>query len=353
MGHQVTVIASLYTFDSRGNVTYLSGPSEYDDINGVHVIRLDYKKPLFLFRTLRRFTGLKDALERVKPDIIFSHNVSYSDTTVVVEYLKRFPHIKVFADNHADYINSAKNALSRHILHPVIWRHYAKKLEPYLTRCYGVTPMRCRFLKEMYHIKDELVEFLPMGVDDEAIPKSREAIRSRVRKELGLTEEDILLITGGKIDMLKNTHVLIEALSALQTDHLHLVICGTLTPEMDYLKDMFKKSPHIHYIGWCTAERVMNYMVAADIACFPGTHSTLWEQSVGIGIPAIFKRWPEMEHVNVNGNCLLVKGEDVSELAEAIKELASSKKYHDMLSLAQEASNSFRYSEIARKAIMT
>ena len=351
MGHTVTVIASLYTFNENGKESYLSGPSEYDDANGVHVIRLAYKRPVKVFSILRRFKGLRESIERVQPDIIFSHNVSYSDTTVVVDYLRCHPHVKLYADNHADYINSARNCLSRNILHPIIWRHYSKKLEPYLIRCYGVTPMRCRFLKEMYHIKAGLVEFLPMGVDDEAIPDNRIVIRTNIRKKLGLTEDDFLVVTGGKIDRLKNTHVLIKAMDILNVEHLHLIICGTLTPEMDYLKTILDSKPHIHYLGWCSAEEVMNYMVAADLACFPGTHSTLWEQSVGIGVPAIFKRWPEMEHVYVNGNCRFVKGENANELADAIGELINTNKYKEMLSLAQIASTNFRYSVIAKRAI--
>ena len=83
--------------------------------------------------------------------------------------MKKHPKVKVYADNHADFVNSAKNLISKHILHPVVWRYYAKKLEPYLIKCYGVTPLRCRFLSEMYHISRDIIEFLPMGVDDDAI----------------------------------------------------------------------------------------------------------------------------------------------------------------------------------------
>ena len=121
--------------------------------------------------------------------------------------------------------------------------------------------------------------------------------------------------------------------------------------EMEQLIERIKTNRHIHYMGWCNAERVIRCMVAADMACFPGTHSTLWEQSVGIGLPCIFKRWPEMEHVNINGNCLFVKGEDEDELAKCIQDIASPTTYKKMLLLANEAAKQFHYSEIAKKAI--
>ena len=351
MGYDVTVIASLFTFDSHGKGMHLPAPKEYDNKDGVHIIRLAYKFPLRIYRRLRRFERLEESIAQVSPDVIFSHNISYADATVVAKYLKHHPNVKFFADNHGDYVNSAKNWMSRHVLHPIIWRHYAKILEPYLIRCYGVTPMRCRFLKEMYHIKSELVEFLPMGVDDEAIPTDRNTVRARVRTELGISNTEQVMITGGKIDFLKNTHMLIDAMNSLNKVHLHLIICGTLTPEMEHLKPIIEGNPRIHYLGWCNAERVMDCMVASDFACFPGTHSTLWEQAVGVGLPGIFKHWSEMEHVNVNDNCIFIKGEEAEELKATLTQMLDSNFYSTIQQRATIASQSFLYSYIAKKAI--
>ena len=351
MGHDVTVIASLFTFGADGRGCWLEGYSEYDDKNGFHVVRLPYKKPLKINKTLRHYDRFEEILNREAPDIVFSHNISFADVSVLVKYLKKHPNVRVYADNHADFVNSAKNFLSRYILHPIIWRHYAKMLEPYLIKCYGVIPIRCRFLKEMYHINPDIIEFLPMGVDDESIPTDRMAIRTAIRKELSIPEDDIVLLTGGKIDRLKNTHILVEAINSIGNRNVHLIICGTLTPDMEYLKTEFAKNPNIHHLGWCNAERVMNCMVASDIACFPGTHSTLWEQSVGVGLPAIFKRWDEMDHVNVNGNCHFVKGDDVEELKSAIFFMLDPENFRQYKSKAIEASKCFLYSEISKKAI--
>lgn len=350
-GHEVTVITSLFSFNKNGKGFYLPKPSRYSDKDGYEVIRLANKKPLRWNRFLRRFEGLEESIKAVAPDIIFVHNTAFGDTPVVRRYLRKHPGVKLFVDCHADYINSAKNWWSKHILHPVIWRHYTKILEPYMVHCYGVTPMRCRFLKDMYHVNPKLIEYLPLGVDDDLIPSNRECVRLLVRQKLRITEDDFLIMTGGKIDRLKNTHVLIEALEKINNTQLHLVICGVLTPAMEYLKEKIERMPNVHYLGWCNAERVMEVMVASDLACFPGTHSTLWEQSVGAGLPAIFKRWPEMEHVNVNGNCVFVKGDDVMEICDAINAILSEDKFSQMKQLATDAAQSFLYSNIAKQAI--
>ena len=350
-GHDVTVIASLETFDKEGRRTVLLSPSSYRDKNGFDVIRLAYKKPFLWNRLFRHFVGLQNALESLAPDIIFIHGACFGDTPIIRRYIKKHPSTKLFVDSHADWINSAKNWLSLNILHPIIWRHYSKVIEPYMIKCFGVTPMRCRFLKEMYHVNPNIIEYLPLGVDDEIIPKDKEKVRNDIRQELGVNDTDFLIITGGKIDKLKNTHILLKAFEGLSNPHVHIVICGVLTPEMEYLKETIDSNQNIHYLGWCNAERVMNCMVASDLACFPGTHSTLWEQTVGVGLPAIFKRWPEMEHVYINGNCKFVKGDDVEELKSVIESLLFTGDYKKMKELSSKASHSFLYSEISKKTI--
>lgn len=350
-GHDVTVIASLFTFDEKGKGAYLSKPTEHYDVNGFKVYRLGYKTPTCLNRLFRHYDGLKGLLDKLSPDLIFSHGLQFGDARIVRDYLKTHTKVVFYADNHADYINSAKNWLSKHIIHPILWRNSVEMLEPYLKKYWGVTPLRCQFVKEMYHVNPSIVEFLPMGVDDDIIPSEREKVRLCVRKELGVQDDEILIFTGGKIDRLKNTHILIDSLLKINIPSLHLVICGTLTPEMVHLEKVINNNPQIHYLGWCNADRVMKCMVASDLACFPGTHSTLWEQAVGVGLPMICKHWDGMEHVNVCGNCVFVKGEDVSELENHLVELTTPQKLQNIKTAAIDASSSFLYSNISRKAI--
>ena len=352
-GHDVTVIASLFSFNKEGKGYYIERPSEYFNSFGIKVVRIDYKKPFHkINRLLRHYDGLLEKLAAEKPDIIFSHNISAVDMIVLRQYVRSHPNVRLYADNHADYINSGRNFFSKHILHPVIWRYYAQRIEPYIKKCYGVTPMRCRFLKDVYKIPSSKIDFLPMGVDDESIPTDRNMVRQNVRKELNIPNDAVTIITGGKIDKLKNIHHLVNVLNNIKNQKLHLIICGVLTPEMQYLKDeYFDINNRIHYLGWCNADRVINCMVASDIACFPGTHSTLWEQSVGIGLPAIFNRWNEMEHVNVNGNSLLINGNNEIELSNAIDIMSDSQNYIRYKKLAADAAKMFLYSEISKRAI--
>lgn len=349
MGYDVTVIASIVSFNEKGKPCLLESTSERIDKDGYKVIRLEYKKPNKLYKILRRYKGFYEILEKEKPDIIFSHGIAMSENINIIKYLKKNKDVKLYADHHGDYINSATNFFSKNILHKIIWRHYIKKIEPYLIKCYGVTPMRCRFLKDMYNLNPDIIDFLPMGVDDDAIPENKDDIRNSIRKQYNLGENDILIFTGGKIDIRKNTHLLVDSINKLNNPRLHLVICGILSPEMSYLKKEFNKN--IHYLGWCNSEQVINNMLASDVACFPGTHSTLWEQAVGVGLPCILKYWNEMTHMNINGNCSFIKNENSEELKNTISEITKNSTLTQMKAKADEASKYFLYSDIARKAI--
>lgn len=351
MGYDVVVIADLYTFDENGLGVIKGKPKTYFNSDGVKIIRLGYRNPRFIGQFFRKFNGVKQAIESEAPDIIFCHNLQFGDTGVIVNYLKRHPTVVLYADNHGDYINSARNWVSKYIKHKLLWKYYVKKIEPYIKIVYGVTPSRCRFLKEMYNIASTKIDFLPMGVDDSVIPQNRSQVREVIRKELSISEDQIIIMTGGKIELRKNTHLLFEAFERLSDHNVHLVVCGTFTPEVVFLEQKMRRNNRVHLLGWCSPERVMNVMVASDFVCFPGTHSTLWEQSVGLGLPAIFKYWKEMDHVNINGNCIFVTGEDVGEILNAINLLSNRENYLKYKALSESAATSFLYSNIAKKAI--
>ena len=69
---------------------------------------------------------------------------------------KTHKNVIVFADNHADFLNSATNWISKNILHKIIWRYYAQMLVPYVKKFYGVLPARVDFLKEVYNIPSDM-----------------------------------------------------------------------------------------------------------------------------------------------------------------------------------------------------
>ncbi len=88
MGYDVTVIASLMSFDKHGNYCFLKSPAEYISDDGFKVIRLNYRKRLkSLFRILKSYEKTYITIEKENPSIIFIHGCKFLDIKQVLKYI--------------------------------------------------------------------------------------------------------------------------------------------------------------------------------------------------------------------------------------------------------------------------
>lgn len=350
-GYEVEVIASLETFDNDGKTCYYNEAKQYTNENDVLVTRLNFKSPDKIYKKLKRFSGLSQALEKAKPDILFIHNVQFLDIDKVVSYLKKNRNVKVFCDNHADFTNSAKGFISRNILHEIIWKHCAQSIEPYTTKFYGVLPARVDFLREVYDLPKEKCELLVMGADDDRVSQASDpAVRKAVRERYGIKNDEILLVTGGKIDHNKpQTLTLMKAVNKINNPKIKLTVFGSVVPE---LKEKFNSllSDNVIYSGWKKSDDIYDEFAAADIVVFPGLHSVLWEQAVAMGKPCIFKKINGFTHVDIGGNCLFFENDSVDEYINKIK--LSIEKLDEIKNAAEtHGKEKFSYNNIAKRSV--
>lgn len=167
-GNDVTVITSKWIWNSDGKLVKTDEQDYYNEY-GIHTIRLDIKGDEALTSKFKRFHGLYSQLEKEKPDIIFVHCFQFLDIDEVIRYAKKHVDVIIYVDNHCDFSNSATNWISKNILHKIVWKSKAKKLNPYVKKFYGVIPARVDFLAEMYDLPREKIELLEMGADDEKV----------------------------------------------------------------------------------------------------------------------------------------------------------------------------------------
>jgi glycosyltransferase involved in cell wall biosynthesis len=354
-GHDVTVIASLVSFDANGIPCLLDTESTKTTKEGYKVIRVDYKKPFYKFNKFVRFyNGIYNLLEKEKPDLIFIHCFSFMDIGKIIKYAKKNKSVKIYADCHTDYINSAQTWISLNIFHKLIWRYYAKRLSPYVTKFYGTTPLRCDFLRDVYGIFPEKIELLVMGVDDEFLKNiDRDRIRANFVKEFKFKESDFVIVTGGKIDDRKNIHLLMQAVNNINKENVKLVVFGTVAPEIQIFFDNLLASQSIIYSGWQNSDKILDYFIFADLIVFPGTHSVLWEQAVGVGVPCVFKHWEGITHVNVGGNCEFLFEDKVEEIESVLLSIINNKDRYLLMkkNAVEKGLRDFSYSDIADRAI--
>lgn len=354
MGHEVTILAPVYSLIGYGKEGILPS-GKYVLPDGTRLIRLT---PLInnipIDSHLHLVKGMKKVLLEEAPDLLFVHDVCSFNYLCLTGIKKKIPNVKIVFDNHGDYVNSLHSPLTR-FLHKVLYKHI---LVPRLIKIaewfYGVTPSRCTFLKEVYGVPVEKIKLLVMGADDEKMMlNQKDQLRKDVRQRNGISDDDFLIVTGGKIDRLKNIHVLAHAVNSLGYKNVKLLVFGTISEEM---KPLFEKesTAQILTIGWVNSDKVYEYFYAADLVVFPGLHSVLWEQAVASKVPCAFSKIDGFDHVLVNGNCILMTGKESEYYEQMIKELVdNTEKYQTLYQNSKSALfDSFYYSNIARQVLI-
>ena len=84
---------------------------------------------------------------------------------------------------------------------------------------------------------------------------------------------------------------------------------------------------------------------------FPGLHSVLWEQAVGMGKPCVFRKIEGFTHVDVGGNCVYFQEETPEGYVKTLRHAIE--KREEMKQCAQaKGLETFSYSKIASRSIM-
>ncbi len=356
MGHDVYILASTLTLIDK--VPGFVKPSKYINEHGIPVNRLPYVSwmPHKVAEKLRMYKGTYAAIDEINPDVIFVHEATFLDTSKIVEYKKKHGDVKIYVDSHTDYINSARNWLSMNILHKIIYRWCYKKIEPYTKKFFGTLPIRSLFLKDIYHVPEEKIELLPMGIDLYDIKDlDHSSVRKDMRKEYGFSEDDFVVVTGGKLEQRKNTIELIKAVLTIKDPHVKLFLFGSISDNIKQgTEELLKQNgDKVYYGGWVKSEEIYKYLLIGDLCTFPGTHSAIWEQAVGLGIPCVFKHWDNITHVDLDGNCILIDDTTIDGISKAIASLINDRnKLYDMKTVAEtKGPDMFSYEEIAKRAI--
>lgn len=356
LGYDVTIIASQngrWNLD-KGCYDKDTTPVRFLE-DGTKLVRLRPALPLFLNTHIHLFYGLEKALQQEAPDIIFAHGIEILNYYSLPSYKKHHPAVKIVCDNHGDNINSLHHWSSRLRAKWIGKGLIVKRLIPVVEWFYGTTPSRCDFLTDIYGVPKDKVQLLVMGADDEKMNFDRRGvIRSQIREKWKISDEDFLIVTGGRYNRSKGfrTFELIKAISELKEENLKLLVFG---PVSDDIKPQFEQlaCDRILLIGGIPSEKVYEYFYAADMVVFPGLHSVMWEQAVASRVPCLFKKIDGFHHVDFGGNCVLMDDDSAEFYKKTIEKIYKDKAlYEKMAERAEsEGANQFLYSTIAKKVI--
>jgi glycosyltransferase involved in cell wall biosynthesis len=176
---------------------------------------------------------------------------------------------------------------------------------------------------------------LPRGIPAPPPLLSTTDIRQQIRLAWGIPEQQVLVLSIGRIYRSKGVFELIDAiaLAVAKYPHITCVLVGAM-PALDETSTVHKLLEarpelrrHITLLPACPSEKVWEYLCAADLFAFTshaeGMPNSLLEALV-MGVPAVaFAIPPVVELAAGAGGVLLVPPQDVTSLAEALVRLAA------------------------------
>lgn len=146
--------------------------------------------------------------------------------------------------------------------------------------------------------------------------------KEMARKELGIKDDETVLLSVGDINKRKNHHILIRALSLLKHSNPHLYIAGwdQLDGELERLAEELDVSSKVTFLGY--TRQLSLYFNAADIFLFPSLQEGLpiaLIEAMSWGLPVVATNIRGTNDLISNGNGgYLLKTNDFPGFADKI-----------------------------------
>ena len=281
----------------------------FDD--GIYVIHVKMN----FGRLVTLVFGLLKIIRKFKPDLIFLHGYAFIKCFYLFP-LAKFYHIRICMDIHEDYNNSGITRNDKTIkgkirifLYQELNLFYSKLFSKFIFSFYYVAPSIKPFCLYYLRLPPQKIKPLYLGFDYSRINiNERGKIRKEIEAEYNIQSNRIVVITAGKFDRGKNLPLLLECAKLLKDDNRFIfLIVGKIEDHVKRDVENLLQLPNVIYCGWKSSDILFRYLLAADIAVYPGTQSVLWQQTVCLGTPAIFRYWPGVEYLGKENNEFIYK----------------------------------------------
>ena len=357
-GHDVTLITTCRTYNGAGEIVTIS-PQNITLPDGVKLIRIEQVKkfPIEKFRGLFSPYDILELLTQLHPDLIMVHGmtVRYANKDVL-KYIKKInPKCVLVTDTHNCEINASAH-LAKTLRERMIVRFITAMWSPlykYSKKIFAITPACGKYAAKYHKAPAEKIELLPLGYDPDILPwEQREKIRKEFREKHRFSDEDVVIVHGGKIIRRRKTTETIEAVAKLKDPRVKLVVFGGIDEEMqpEVEAALKKHRDRVTYLGHLTPEEYHRAYYGADIALFPGGQSVLWQQAIGCGLPLIVGNDKDLDYLNRGGNAVLLDDTSVDGIHKIVTEILDTDKFEKMRQAAMgPVREFFSYENIAKQ----
>lgn len=326
LGHNVTVISGVDNPDFYKEPLHRVGDEISDKGVAIRYTKIRYK------RFYTPVDNLCEILNEEKPQLVFVHGFILARSPQLRSYARRHPDCVFAADTHETYLlaynacfsGSIRDRIRHFVYFRFVYRLWRRMMEKRYKCVFYVTPPRKTFAMREFGFSERILKPLWMGADLQALPyEQKPVLREAIRERYGIPADAKIMVLAGKLDAKKRPVELAEAFRRLDNDGWWLMYVGSMGPDLRAsVETAAGETERIVFTGFISGDEVLEHIAASDLAVYPGAHSVLWEQTVCLGVPAIFYEEQQGDAAHLSdGNALFVHHGDAEEILGCLKQL--------------------------------
>lgn len=281
-------------------------------VRAIHEVRL-HRSPLSMIN-LKGYGDMKDVMRKNKYDVIWTNEPVMGVVTRLCAKEQREQGTKVIYMTHGFHFFHGAPKMNWIFYYPIekIMARYADTI---------VTINREDFERAKTFCVQNVEYIHGIGINTDRLSAGNK--RGNIREELGIKNDDILVLSIGELNSNKNQQIIIKAIAIINDPKIHFILCGK-GDKLDYLKELSCKlgiSNNVHFLGY--RRDVVDICSQADIYVMPSKREGLGVASLEAmfcGLPLVTSNIHGLKDLNKNGkNGYLLCPTDVDGFAKAIK----------------------------------
>lgn len=348
-GHKVFIITSTNIWQ-KDKVLQIN---ELIDIiyEKIILIRLNFGGFIFRYlnKKIRKVPDLMQTLIKINPDIILHHDIEGYSLLTVANYVHKNKHVKLYVDTHSNFNNSARNFLSRVILHKIIYGYIIHRAYNYIDKILYISHECKLFAINMHHVEQKKLEFFPLGGDVISL-SDKETYRLNLFRMLDVDRDTIIFAHSGKMNINKKTLELLDTFVQIKTKYkIHLVVVGEFSESIkEEALEMINHNPNVTFLGWKKSKELKEIIAGSNYYLQPGSQSATMQISICLATPVVIQRNSSHELYEDSGAILIDENNTISSV---LKYLSNNPNVHEELSMkSYDFANKFlSYKILARR----
>jgi glycosyltransferase involved in cell wall biosynthesis len=175
-----------------------------------------------------------------------------------------------------------------------------------------------------YYNPEKEISIIPLAFHAPKLP-------TKTRKDLGISDDDFVLITIGRIVKRKAIDVALNALAALDNKRIKMFILGD-GPEKEFLENLCREleiEEQVMFLGFVDDETKYSYLKNSDLFILTSLHEgfgIVFMESMYIGLPIVCtNHGGQVDFLKHEENALLINVGDIDACKKSIERFISDK----------------------------